>query len=116
MEKVKVYKDELKTKLLNNRDDHKDLVEKAKKGYLKAIKQELNRLLEKVEQGELINLQELYRFDQPVDKTEEYDTALQMLEMSVEDEIVLSRREFQNFVQDKWDWTDKMLFSNTRYI
>lgn len=116
MEKVKVKKEDLIIKLSENREKHKELVEKAKAGYIKTVERELAKLMEEVKQNKIINLRDLYRFDQPVDKTEEYDTALEMLMMSVEDEIMITHREFQHFVQDKWDWTDQMLTSNTRYI
>lgn len=116
MEKVKVKKNELITKLTENRKKHKELVEKAKTGYIKTIKYQLEKLMEEVKQNKIINLRDLYKYDQPVDKTAEYDTALEMLEMSVEDEITLTHREFQHFVQDKWDWSDQVLASNTRYL
>jgi len=116
MERIKVEKEKLIMELKENRKKHKSLVEKAKAGYIRTMKKELNRLMNEVEQNKVINLHDLYKFEQPVDKTEEYDTALEMLEMSIENEIVLTRREFQNFVQDKWDWTHQMLTSNTRYL
>lgn len=38
----------------------------------------------------------------PVSHEEQYEEVIQMLEMSVENEITLSKHEFQSYVQDKW--------------
>lgn len=116
MQKIKVKKSNLIEKIKENKEKHKALVEKAKNGYIETMKKELNKLLRTVKQNKIIDLRHLYTFDQPIDKTPEYDTVLQMLEMSVDEEIEISHQEFLNFVEDKWDWTHQMLISNTKYL
>jgi hypothetical protein len=52
---------------------------------------------------------------EPVNKTEDYDMVLTMLELSVDDVIELEDHEFKSYVMDKWDWSEKAHLSNSRY-
>jgi len=115
MKEIKVEKEKLLTKLKDNREEHKKLVEKAKIGFKKQVKEKLEELLKKVDQDKKINLHELNEFDQPIDKTEEYDRAIEMLEMSVDKVVVVSQNEFKCFIQDDWSWSREMAFSNMKY-
>lgn len=44
--------------------------------------------------------------DMPLDHTKAYDRAISMLEMSVNETITLSEREFNQYVRDEWEWKD----------
>jgi len=116
MQKVKVRTEELRQKVIENKKKHKELVEKSIQGYLKAIEKELKYLLKEVLKEKEVNFRELYRLQPPIDKTDEYETALLMLNMSTEDEVELTHDDFMRLVQDKWSWTDQMLTNNTRYL
>lgn len=116
MQKIKVKTEELRVKVIENKKKHEDLVKKATEGYLKAVEEELNKLLANVKEGKFENFQNLYKLQPPIDKIEEYDTALLMLNMSTEDEVELTQDDFMKLVQDKWSWTDQVLSNNTRYI
>lgn len=115
MKQITVKKDELLKVLKDNRKEHQNLVWKAQEGFKIAAKEKLEELLEQVKKNKLVEFFTLHELNQPMDKTEDYDRAIQMLEMEVEDEVKVSESEFRCYVQDKWGWTDQMLLSNTKY-
>jgi len=55
-------------------------------------------------------------FDCPKCHVRDYDRAIAMLQMSVETDVTISAREFDQFVNDQWDWSEQFLFSNAKYI
>ena len=75
----------------------------------------LESLLTQARDNNFDKLNDILNLPRPVDKSEEYDRAIEMLEMSVDIRVTITSQEFRNYVQDKWDWTDQMLHSNTRY-
>ncbi len=115
MKQITVKKDELLEKLKDNRDKHRLMVLKAQKGFKIAAKKKLEELLAKVNSNRLVDFYTLHELNQPMDKTEDYDRVIEMLEMEIENEVKVSESEFRCFVQDKWGWTDQMLLSNTKY-
>jgi len=116
MKQVTVNKKDLLEKLKENRKLHKKLVWEAQEGFKIAAKKKLEQLLEKVNKNEMVDFRKLYELDQPMDQTKEYDRAIEMLEMEVNETVVVTANEFRSFVQDNWDWTDSMLLSNTKYL
>ena len=52
---------------------------------------------------------------EPQDHTEDYDSVIAMLEMSVEDIIELDADSFQRYVLDKWSWKRAADFTNLSY-
>ena len=45
-----------------------------------------------------------------------YDQIIRMMEMSVDDEIVLTGSQFACFVMDDWDWKEQWSASNATYL
>lgn len=116
MDKIRVEKAELLKKLHENKIKHSEMVIKAKEGYKKTVRVKLEKLLKKLDHDELVSFYELTSLPQPVDKTDEYDRAIEMLNMSVDDTIEISESEFKCYVQDQWRWAQEAFLSNTRYI
>jgi hypothetical protein len=113
MDKVKVKKDELRKLVQKNRDAHKAVYEQAFEGYRKACIQNLEANLESVRRGkkERIWLTET----PPDDHTSDYDRVLRMIDMSVDTEVVLTEKAFQQYVLDDWDWKQTWAMSNSKY-
>ncbi|MHA2279795.1 MAG: hypothetical protein ACXAC5_02735 [Promethearchaeota archaeon] len=113
METVKVKKDELLKILKENRAAHREIFEEASEAFRKEVIKVLDERLADAKAGKRIIL----RIDlvQPMDQTEEYDQAIRMCEMSVDDEIELSYENFRNYVLDKWHWRDQFIASNAGY-
>lgn len=113
MEQVKVNKNDLLEKLRKNRAEHREIFEEASQAFRKKVIQVLDERLADAREGKRIVL----RMDlvQPMDQTEEYDQAITMCEMSVDNEIILSYDNFRNYILDKWSWRDQFIASNARY-
>ncbi len=115
MRTVKIRKSELIEAITKNRSIHIDEYVKASEGYRDYMVCELGKAIDRLKSGENIEL----RFDYdkpPKDHAKEYDTALKMLSMSVEDEIELYDSEFKSLVLDDWEWQHAWKLGNSKYI
>jgi len=110
---TKVKKADLLETLKKNRDQHHKIFEEALEGYRKEMEATLETALELVKKGKRI----VHRISLPVptNETSSYDTAIKMLEMGTEDVIELSAQDFACLVEDKWEWRDAFLTSNSSY-
>jgi hypothetical protein len=113
MHTIKVKKTELLDVLRKNREAHRDIFEKACVGYRKVAVEELERSLADARAGRKIR-QNLALIE-PMDQTKDYDRAIRMLEMSIEDTIELDEQQFAQYVQDDWRWKEQFTASNSRY-
>jgi hypothetical protein len=110
---IKVKKADLLAKLVGNRATHRKMFLDAQTGFRKVVIQELDRRLKDARAGRGINI--VFSMPAPVDQTGEYDRAIQMLEMSVDDIIELDEDQFSNFVLDEWRWKQQVQATNSRY-
>ncbi len=53
--------------------------------------------------------------DEPASFAGHYEDAIEMLKLSTDENIMLSRTLFRQLVQDKWEWSDRHLHSNQKY-
>jgi hypothetical protein len=103
MNQVKVKRQDLLTKVRANREAHRSMFLKAQEGYRKLIIEELDRMLVEAKAGRRISRS--INLAEPTDHTSDYDRVVMMLEMSVDDTIVLSASEFDQYVRDVWTWS-----------
>jgi hypothetical protein len=114
MQTVTVNKETLKTIVQKNRDEHHSKFERAFEGYRKETISILEENLQELKGGGKIRH---IRIDSaPEDHTADYNRILEMLEMSVDEEIDLLNSEFQQYVQDDWSWSHAWDTSNTKYL
>ena len=92
-EKIKVNKTELLSILESNRSKHRQIFEEACDGYQRAVIKELEAQLKRAKEG--IRRSMFINIPAPVDQTKEYDRAIAMLKMSVEQEVFLSEQDFR---------------------
>lgn len=116
MKTVKVDKKRLLEILKKNREEHKGIFIEAQKAYREVAITVLDDQLKAAREDRPFELQRFVALTQPQDHTAEYDRAIQMLEMSVDDQILISENEFMNFVQDTWDWSRGWAISNAPYV
>lgn len=116
MKTVRVKTAELIHALTENKMKHKEDVVKATEGYQRSVLAAMDEVKTKIKSGKEFNLRKLHAMTPPISKVEEYDRALEMLNMSVDDVVEISETDFRCFVQDQWDWSHQALLSNTRYI
>ena len=110
---VHILRTDLLTRLQANYERHRQIVREAQRGYLEQAKRALEERLADLAAGKKINLQ--FRLTPPADFTEVYASVIQMLELSQDEQILLSPDECRQLVEDKWDWTDNFLASNRHY-
>lgn len=102
MRDITVHKNELLTKLEENRRDHRQVFEEALEGFKREVIQRLEEYLERTRQGKS---QDVYvSMPVPKDHTADYDRAIAMVKMSVGDRITLSETDFAQYVMDDWRW------------
>lgn len=103
MKAIKVYKDDLLDSLVANRKIHIAEYKEAKESYRKVViawfKEQTRKAKAKQEFETYYNAE-----PEPSDHTEDYNLAIDMLEMSTDEEIVLDQVEFRQYVQDEWSW------------
>ncbi|MEN6293116.1 MAG: hypothetical protein ABFD07_14025 [Methanobacterium sp.] len=117
MENIRVSKQELLKVVTENREKHKTEYLEAIKAYRVKAADLLNQELQKIVSGDKFQV----RFDliKPESHEKEYDLAIKMLEMSVDETIEISQQEFNELVNDEWNWKysfNNAYFSNHTYV
>jgi hypothetical protein len=113
MNAITVNKNQLIEKLNDNRANHREIFLEAQEGYRKAVIAELDSMLADARAGK--NIRTVVSLRAPVDQTKDYDCALAMLAMHVEETISLTQQEFQCYVLDQWGWKNAFNVSNAAY-
>ena len=113
MKEVKVGRDELRRVLIDNRNKHQRIFEEALDGYKKKVIEVLERTLEQARAGQRVH--EHISIPRPVNQTHEYNRAIRMMEMSVDEQITLTTQEFDAYVMDRWMWKANFLLANSAY-
>ena len=124
MKEVTVNRTVLLEKLTANRKTHIVEFHKAIEGWrTEAIKslQRVQRKLKKLDLTEADGTEKYPQLwfeasqDRPECHTRDYDRAIAMLEMHTEDTIKIATREFDQFVNDQWEWKQEFTTSNLKY-
>lgn len=116
MDTVKVVRVDVIAKLKENRATHKATFVEADANYRQVVVDALRARANDVEGGGKIQL--FFELPKPEDHTEDYDTAIAMLEWCKDDLIELDQQEFGMYVLDKWRWelafaANTMSYSNS---
>ena len=111
---IKVKKDVLMQKLLDNKKSHVQEYKKAVEGFKQSVVDELQRYLDRAIEGKRIKT--YIQFDEPECHDADYDTVIEMLEMSVDEEVYLTTPQFKHYVQDQWTWKEGFSLTNSKYI
>ena len=114
MQSVTVKKGWLLGVVTENREKHHEQYEKAFAGYRRDCIKCLEDNLAALKDGsrERVFITETA----PEDHTKDYDRVIAMLSASVDTEIDLDASEFDNYVQDDWNWKQNWVTSNTKYL
>lgn len=116
MKEVRIKKDKLLQILNKNWDEHREIFLAAQVEYRKQAVALLDEQLALARTGQPFVLSKIVELVSPEDHTNDYERAIQMLELSVDDTIVLSTADFANLVQDQWSWSRQWAHSNSRYV
>lgn len=110
MKSINIKREELINKLTANRDLHRKIFLEAQEGYRSQCITELDKMLEEARDGKRIR--RAIALIEPTDQTKEYDSALEMLKMSVDEVISLEEHDFRCYVLDQWAWKGQWSVSN----
>jgi hypothetical protein len=113
MQSVKVHKDELLKVVRANRSKHLAEFNSASKIFIQDAITKLTEMLKTAKQEKRI-IQSLGLVE-PKSYVDSYDTAIKMLEMSVDEVIELDQGEFQQYVEDKWNWKQQFVSTTAFY-
>jgi hypothetical protein len=113
MRLVKVNKTSLLVELRKNRELHEKDVRLAEEGYEILVVKKLEQKIKAVKEGKMFRV---IQFDVPEDHLKDYDRAIRMMEMEVEDVIELTEQDFNQYVMDEWNWKDNWSTSNSAYF
>jgi len=100
-------------RLRENRKKHEEVFNQALAGYQTKAIDELNRLIEHVKSNPEKQLYVAERA--PSNHLKQYDRIILMLEQCTETEIELDEKEYTNYIQDNWEWTQHFYSSNSMY-
>lgn len=113
MQTVKVKKDDLHAVIQGNMVGHRTIYEEAIEAYRQRVLNWFNDQIDRTKAGDLFETS--FRGPRPQDHTDDYEQVLQMLEMSVDDEIELTYAEFRQYVRDEWGWQREFRASTEFY-
>lgn len=114
-------------KIKENRKAHVELYEKAMQGYREQLAERLIEIAEYAQtrataiqttdtlqvSGNKLSIHDL---DEPKEYTKYYDEAIEMLEMTTEEEIELPQTHFRQLIRDQWDWKERFYAGSMKYV
>jgi hypothetical protein len=112
---VVIGKAKLLETLRKNREEHVTLHTEAVTGWRLAVEKQLKKVLRDFKAGEGLDMVSIHVLTEPRSFEASYTEAIEMVEMTEQEQIRLSLQEFKNFVQDKWAWTNQFV-GNAGYL
>lgn len=113
MRTIKVEKKTLLEIIKKNRDNHRAIYEEAFEGYRKESIRIHEENLKLLKSGKKVIVA---FFEQaPQDHTNDYNLVIRMLEMDVDHNVELDQQQFQNYVDDNWNWKHQWSINNAKY-
>ena len=104
MKNIRAKKSDLVTILRRNRTLHEETFAAAILGYTAEATEKLRRKIQSVlSDPEGTNL--YFSIEKPINSIAEYDRAIRMLDMEIEDTVTLSQDEFARYVDNDWEWS-----------
>ena len=113
MDTVKVKREELLSKVVANRANHRQTFEDGQEVYREQVIAELDQMLEDARRGRKVK--RAISLPEPEDHTRDYDRVISMLEMSVDPVIELDEEDFERYVMDQWEWNASFQRSTAAY-
>ena len=111
---LNVKVEELLKILHKNMETHRQSYETALELWKSAIISELADLIRRLRQGEKVFIRS--SLPVPEEHSNDYQSAIGLLEMAVDDTIKLSQDEYQTYVLDKWGWAVSFAANTRSYL
>jgi hypothetical protein len=113
LQRTRVDKSTLIEALTANAEKHHEVYEKAMDGYKTAVMTWFAEQLDRAKEDK--PFQTYFGMPMPEDHTADYKAVIGMLEMSLDDEIVVSDREYRQYVLDEWGWKKEWVATMSNY-
>lgn len=113
MDNMKYPKAKVLAALKKNWELHLKIVKEAQKGYREKAIELVEKLLKDLKSGKETSLH--IPLHLPANHSDEFDRAIDMLEMCSDKEVVLDQSQFQAYVRNKWGWQRDFLAANSGY-
>lgn len=114
MDRIVVDKAQLIETLTTNRDEHRAIFLKAQERYREKMIEELDRALLDAREGRAIK--RAFALPVPEDHTDDFNTALEMLNWDQGDSVELGQHEFRQYVQNRWQWEASFTTNSLSYV
>lgn len=114
MREVRISSSKLRKIIQKNRSQHRGIYEQAMDGYTKAAVGFFEKELKKAKDGK--RFQTYFSEPMPEDHTEDYDTVIEMIDLSEDDSVKLSNAEFRQYVKDEWGWKQQFTATSSNYL
>lgn len=111
---VKVNKSELITALRNNQDRHRATYQQALANWQVKVIKALTDAASDAQARRVFKVD--FDLPKPVSYSDEYERAIGMLKMHVEDTIELDLAEYRQYIQDDWGWKHHFTASTSQYL
>jgi hypothetical protein len=115
MNNVTIKKSILLEKLKRNRSVHLEKYKTACVGFKISALNAYTKAIKDLKKNGKVEAN-FYSLREPMSHVQEYDTVINMLEFSTDDVFVLTRREFENYIEDNWAWTEAFRVENAGYV
>ena len=115
MKDTLMSRETLLERLRANRESHRETYRRATTAYQDKIVNELQTMIKLVVDGHFHDPYALSRLPVPEDHTEDYDTAIEMLELDTRKEVLLDNRSFRAYIRDEWEWKRNWVANTQRY-
>jgi hypothetical protein len=102
MDDIEVDKEKLIKTLKKNRKAHRAIFLKGQEVYRQQMIKEIEQALADARNGGKITRG--FSLPVPEDHTEDFDTVIGMLQWHQGEKIMLSYREYQTYIENKWGW------------
>lgn len=113
---IRIDKGKLIEVLANNREKHKAEYDDAVAKYevcFEEKKEKYIKYLKKVKPNSAYK--HFSEPPKPISHLNDYDTIINMLNLTVDSVISLDRKQFKNYVEDEWDWSNQFKFVTSGY-
>lgn len=116
MHSVKINRNELLSIVRANKEKHIKEFNEAVEDYKKAVNKVAEENFALAKTGDLNEIAKIkFVPNKPVSYESSYVRAIRMLELSVDTEIELELHDFDQLVQDEWQWKQAFTTSNSTY-
>lgn len=113
MQQVKIHKTRLLNKLEENLAKHKKEYDRAHYAWKKKVHIALANAFENAKND--VEYKVHFNLPEPISYEKHYIREIEMVEMSVDDEITLTQGEFNTLVMDEWSWKNSFVATTSQY-